>query len=252
MGRGGGSTRHHHHRAGGAAGVSREQRAGRHRAADGLEQLELPAQRPDSGQDRGRGQRPEVQRAQLARLRLRQPGRFLVPVPRQPGPERGPVRPLGDRRGEVPGQRLDERHPGRRELRAQPGPEVRPVRDARHLEAGRGPEHPDPGHVGHGRRDRDHGRREQLQLRRHDRHRLQQAGSAGVHQLLGRRVRLVGRGLRQARRSRRVRPPGRAGLVGGAAADRPPDGPGAVQQPGHHRRHHLVVAGQRLAHHRRH
>ena len=78
-----------------------------------------------------------------------------------------------------------EWHPGRRELRAQPGPEVRLVRDAGHLQAGGGAEHPDPGHVLHGRPDRHHRQREQLQLRRHDRHRLQQAGRAGVHQLLG-------------------------------------------------------------------
>ena len=50
---------------------------------------------------------------------------------------------------EVPGQRLDQWHPGRRELRAQPGPEVRPVRHARHLRPGRRAEHPDRGHLRH-------------------------------------------------------------------------------------------------------
>ena len=78
------------------------------------------------------------------------------------------------------------------------------LRDAGHLQAGRGAEHPDRGHFLHGRPDRRaNGRREQLQLRRHGRHRLHQAGRAGVHQLLGESVRVLGRRLRQARRRRR-------------------------------------------------
>ena len=55
-----------------------------------------------------------------------------------------------------PASGVHQWHRCRRELRAQPGPEVRPVRDAGHLQAGGGAEHPDRGHVRHGRSDRHH------------------------------------------------------------------------------------------------
>ena len=100
--------------------------------------------------------------------------------------------------GEVPGQWLGQRHPGGRELRAQPGPEVRPVRDARASPSRRSRRTP-PSRARPTRppRSATSHQREQRQLRRHDRHRLQQAGGAGVHQLLGRGVRVLGRGLRK-------------------------------------------------------
>ena len=83
---------------------------------------------------------------------------------------------------------------------------------------------------------------EQLQLRRHAEASTTASRARRRTSTPGRRrVRVLGRGLRQARRGRVVRHPGRGGLVRGAAAGRPPDGPGAVQQPGHLRRHHLVA-----------
>ena len=191
-------------------------------------------------------------RAGGGRLPVRQRRRLLVPVPRKPGPERRRQRPLGHRHHQVPGLRQHQRHQGRRRPRARRRPAVRPLRHARRLQAGRRAEQPDPRHVVPRRRHRDHDRGEELQLQGHGRHRLQQARRAGVHQLLGERVRLVGRGLREDRRRRHLRRPRHPGLVQGACADRAPDPPGAVQQPGHRQRLDLAAVLQRLAHQRRH
>ena len=182
------------------------------------------------------GQGHEGQRAVQGRLRLRQHRRLLVPVPRQPGPERRPVRPLGHRRDQVPAS-------GRENgiqvvadyvhslglkfgLYVTPGISKQAVAQNTAIEGT--PYHADD--IATTAAEKNYNCKGMVG------HRLHQARRAGLHQLLGRPVRLLGRGLRQDRRRRHPGHPGRAGLVGRAEADRPPDPPGAVQQPGHQQR----------------
>ena len=62
------------------------------------------------------------------------------------GAKGGPLRPVGAQPRCLPARAAwEKRHPGRGQLRTQPGTEVRALRDARHLQAGRGRAH---AHIG--------------------------------------------------------------------------------------------------------
>ena len=122
-----------------------------------------------------------------------------------------------------------------------PRAEVRPLRDARHLRAGRAQNTPIQGTSYTADRSRTVGQREQLQLRRHGRASTTARPARRRSSTPGRTSSPPGAWTTSSSTASAPRHPGRPGLVHRAAADRPPHRPRAFQQPVHLRRHHLVV-----------